>query len=448
MLSYARFEKRLEKLCEWNTLEPSDVTEELKNQYNEDFFTKKIARTRCKSTKIVSNLFTPEYIAANFTNQDVELFSNQFAAAVRDELDFKIVKGEDIRKYYLKSNYEEDCPSGTLRGSCMAPSERQKFLDIYVNNENVSMLVAFSEGKKVIGRALVWDNVSFKERDSAQEVHKGQLMDRIYYTYDWIIDKFVKWAKERGIYTKNNQSHDDHYRFVNPKTNEVEEFYVDVEMDLRNEYLPYLDTMFIPNYKRGFITNKADGYDNNTQMRAHDSGKPRIVWDSIDGKPVESRDSMWSIDSKTWVHNNDSVKVDNDFFHKKLCFKDRLDGYITPKDTKVVCVVTGDEFAERNMINSEYHSGLIHKKESVETSDAGLVHKDHSVESKYLGTRLSKNGSIRLEKIDDYLPKSVLDNGMSVEDFEKVMETLNTIKGESGTTTNNFSESSTFVFEF
>lgn len=450
LVSYVKVDKLRRKLAQMNEIQVKSVTSEMMEEFNEDFYTTKITRTRSKVTKFISGLFKKEWISANFKNTDIEEFSNQYTALVKgsDEI-FKIVKGEDIRKYYNNENYDTTVPSGTLMKSCMGHSNKSKFLDLYVKNDNVSLLVALSDGGKVIGRALLWDNVSFKEKGSMKEVHKGKFMDRVYYTNDWVEGKFLLWAKEEGIFTKRTQSHDDPTRFINPHNNETEEYYIEVEVNLEYQYYPYVDTMFIPNYKRGIITNKLDGYDTSTQMRSHDSGMPNMVWDSIEGKLVRSNESFWGEDDKTWIHRNDSISVKIDGngknFHKKLCIQDRLNGYITPVDEVIKCVISGDEFAKRDMIESEYHKGFIHKKESIESADVGLIHKDKSVKSEYLGSILSKDGSIFLPNIGDYLPKSVLDNGLSVEEFEKVIQTLNELKGE---TKQSFEDSSTFVFEF
>ncbi|CAG7580426.1 MAG: hypothetical protein SLAVMIC_00409 [uncultured marine phage] len=448
-ISYAHKEKLVNKLKELNGIE--EVSDELLDDYNEEFYNnitpKFVTRTKCKPSKFITRLFTKEYRKENFSERDVEYFVNQYNGIIRNELDFVVIQGEDIRKYYNTNNYDHNGPTGTLLNSCMAAEHKQKFLDIYTKNDNVSMLVAKNGEDKVLGRALIWDDVSFKEKDSMVEVYKGKFMDRIYYTHDWLLSKFTQWAKERKIYTKNNQRHDDPFRVINPENGNVEEYYLEAEVDLCHQYLPYMDTFSIPNYKRGFITNKKFDYDENLLMRSHDQGIPSIVWDSIDGKPIRSRDSKWGEHSNSWVHRDDNIRVSGDNFHKKLCKEDRLGGHITPKDTEINCIITGDAFAERNMVTSEHHNGMIHKKEAVETIDAGVVHKNESVESKYLGSKLSKDGSIHMEKLDDYLPKSVLENGLGIEEFEKVIETLNTLKGEKASN-GNFNESSTFIFEF
>ena len=71
--------------------------------------------------------------------------------------DFKIVKDEDIRKYYLYESYESD--NHTLGGSCMRYEKCQKYLDIYVKNPEVCQLLILKsddDKDKIKGRALIW----------------------------------------------------------------------------------------------------------------------------------------------------------------------------------------------------------------------------------------------------------------------------------------------------
>lgn len=440
-ISYVKREKLSEKIVKYNDeiKKKSDVTEEMLQEFNEKFFTRKVARVRAKPSKLISRIFNKSYIKENIKPVDVEYFSNQYQSIIRDKVDIRLVSGEDIKKYYLNDNYETDCPGGSLRGSCMGPRERNKLIDFYVNN-NASMLVAFSPNNKVIARAIVWDKVRFYQ--GGKLVDESSFMDRIYYTYDWLVDKFKKWAKEEDIYVKYKQSHDNKTEFITPKS-KVREFRVEIDVDLQSQYFPYMDTVLYPDYKKGLITNfrVEDSYD---KLRAHSSGIPGNVFDFIEGKMVRSNSSKWSEHSKTYIHIDDSVEVSDKYFHKKICETDRLGGFITPIDERVKCIVTGDEFCKRDMVESKYHNGFIHKSEGVESVDAGLIHKSDSVKSKYLGKVLSKKGSVKLEKVDDYLPREILDSGVDIDQLEKVIESLNKIQGEKKFE----DDSSTFVFEF
>ena len=95
--------------------------------------------SKTKPSKFVRWLFTKDYRAETFSNSDVEHFTNQYTAIIRNEIDLRVVKGEDIRKYYHIDSYDRNGPNGTLLGSCMGADGKQKFLDIYTKNDNVEV---------------------------------------------------------------------------------------------------------------------------------------------------------------------------------------------------------------------------------------------------------------------------------------------------------------------
>lgn len=127
----------------------------------------------------------------DFTPAMIEKFVNAYSAKVlflQNVFDyFDIVKGEDIRKWYLVDNY--DIKAGQLGSSCMRYSNTQSFLNIYVENpQTCQLLIFFNEAKdKINGRALLWTDVDGKK-----------YMDRIYTSKDNFINLFRKWADENN----------------------------------------------------------------------------------------------------------------------------------------------------------------------------------------------------------------------------------------------------------
>ena len=157
----------------------------------------------------------------NFNAKDVETIVNLYKAHNefnRNAFDyFKIVEGEEIKKWYLASNYANGC--GTLNNSCMRLEKCQDFFDIYTNPENnVKMLVLTNTEDKLIGRCLLW------------ETEQGKYMDRIY-ANDHIQNLFKKWADGNGCnLTHYKNSHcDDKGLTVKVKVN-------------FNKLFPYLDS--------------------------------------------------------------------------------------------------------------------------------------------------------------------------------------------------------------
>ena len=157
----------------------------------------------------------------NFNAKDVETIVNLYKAHNefnRNAFDyFKIVEGEEIKKWYLASNYANGC--GALNNSCMRLEKCQDFFDIYTNPENnVKMLVLTNSENKLIGRCLLW------------ETEQGKYMDRVY-ANDHIQNLFKKWAE-------GNEYNLTHYK--NSQCND-KGLTVKVKVDF-NKLFPYLDS--------------------------------------------------------------------------------------------------------------------------------------------------------------------------------------------------------------
>jgi len=157
----------------------------------------------------------------NFNAKDVETIVNLYKAHNefnRNAFDyFKIVEGEEIKKWYLASNYANGC--GTLNNSCMRLEKCQDFFDIYTNPENnVKMLILTNSDNKLIGRCLLW------------ETEQGKYMDRIY-SNDHILNLFKKWADENE------------YNLTHYKNSQCDDkgLTVKVKVDF-NKLFPYLDS--------------------------------------------------------------------------------------------------------------------------------------------------------------------------------------------------------------
>ena len=154
-----------------------------------------------------------------FNAKDVETIVNLYKAHNefnRNAFDyFKIVEGEEIKKWYLDTTYEKGC--GTLNNSCMRLDKCQDFFDIYTNPENnVKMLILTNSEDKLIGRCLLW------------ETEKGKYMDRIY-SNDHIFNLFKKWGEESE------------YKLSHYNGNNNEQLTTKIKVDF-NKQFPYLDS--------------------------------------------------------------------------------------------------------------------------------------------------------------------------------------------------------------
>ena len=125
------------------------------------------------------------------TAATIEKFVNLYEAEViirENSLDsFKVVEGEDIRKWYHQKYYERDS-SGQLSNSCMRYPTCQDYFDIYVQNPEVcKMVIYLNEFNQLRGRALLWTLSDGKK-----------YMDRIYTSKDSYETLFLKWGSKNG----------------------------------------------------------------------------------------------------------------------------------------------------------------------------------------------------------------------------------------------------------
>jgi hypothetical protein len=159
---------------------------------------------------------------------------------------FKIISGEDIRKYYSFDTYEKN--AGSLGGSCMKYAECQDYLDIYVDNPDTIQMIIFMSDKEglISGRALLWTD------------NKGRkIMDRIYIIRTSDIHLFKEYAIVNNFYNKTEQDYKDYTPFeLNGKELSKVDNIITVKVkDKDYQKYPYMDTLkyFLP--ERGIISN-------------------------------------------------------------------------------------------------------------------------------------------------------------------------------------------------
>jgi hypothetical protein len=161
-------------------------------------------------------------------------------------MEFKLVKGSDIAKYYNEKKYFSE--SGSLGGSCMA-GEKKKIFDIYTENESkVQLLIYVDKDDRIHGRAIVW-----KLKDSPCEAK--YFMDRVYVNRDFDELKFKKFAEEKGfLYKKRMNSHiESNVKFVYKGKDVFGE--VTVKLDGDFGHYPFVDTMCFLDEKKKQLSN-------------------------------------------------------------------------------------------------------------------------------------------------------------------------------------------------
>jgi hypothetical protein len=263
--------------------------------------------------------------------KEVEKFSNLYRASVnKPEFKLEVVSGSLIKRYYHYSNYVGD-GRGTLGNSCMKHDVCQKFLDIYVdNNEIVKMLVMLDENGYLMGRALLWTYESYK------------IMDRIYTISDEELSfYFKKWASENGFLYKSEQNWSN-TMFFESNSNKKQEVQIDIKLKkIDYGYYPYVDTFKWINIETGTIHNYIPKVVNNKVLKtlAASNGDKfdwdYIILDELDKTYCYRNECAFAQYLNIWTHqrNMNFSDINNQWIlSKDALYDDQIGDYIFNQD--------------------------------------------------------------------------------------------------------------------
>lgn len=179
--------------------------------------------------------------------QEIEEFINKYKSIILSKKlshNFKLIEGEEVRKWYLHSNYVDG--GGNLKDSCMRYRFCQIFFDLYVHNpEKIKMLILLDEThEKILGRALVWK----LDRPSGKF-----FMDRVYFSNDYILNMFINYAIRHNWLYKL-ESMDNVLQVVSSNKVIKETMVVKIKKEPQ-EYYPFIDNMGFYDINTGSLTN-------------------------------------------------------------------------------------------------------------------------------------------------------------------------------------------------
>jgi len=294
-------------------------------------------RTEINIGRFVTRLF--QSAGKSITDKDRETFVNSYKSVwkmSKDETKFELVKGEDIRKWYLESNYQFD--KGQLSNSCMRYERCQSYLDIYVKNPDVCSLLILhgDDPTKIVGRALLW-----KAFDS--DGKSCDYMDRIYTNFDSDKNLFVDWANKNSI----------------TYTYKVEHLEVRLQESVFS-YYPYMDTFGYLNKESKILSGDENKIDDSSYWELKDTSGKAIkcdrVWSDYEGEYIDREDAVYCHDLQDYCHvdharyleymdrwvseNNDDIvysDYDGEYYYERDCKLSKyLDSYIySPSAQKV-----------------------------------------------------------------------------------------------------------------
>jgi len=229
-----------------------------------------------------------------FTDAEIEDFVYKYRAEIEKMKDvlnkrFRVVKGDDIKKYYSANKYEAE--SGDLGNSCMRYSRCQSYFDIYTDNSQVSLLLLMSEKEEdqIAGRAILWEMEPYEI--------STKVMDRIYTIKTADQQLFKDWAIENEYWYKQKQDFSEYtpFEFVDKKTGKKEERQREfsVKLDKSTDYseYPYMDSFKYYNLSKGTLYN-SDNFGHDYELVDTEGGngscsecggRGRVECDTCDG---------------------------------------------------------------------------------------------------------------------------------------------------------------------
>lgn len=279
----------------------------------------------------------------------------------------KVVSGEDIRRYYYEGNYSEHADHGSnLWGSCMRYASCEDYFDLFVDNDNIKMLVALDSDSKVVGRALLWECTNGRKA-----------MDTIY-APDSIRPIFISWAVDNDYYYKSDQSC--HHRFFNMyRGSMVADWYGTVKINhAYYDYYPYMDTMMYLDTKCKTLTNDDnDGHDKTLRCTDGSHEGNGTVYDDYSNCDIDEDDAVYLDYHVGDVNWSGYTHVDN-------TVETRF-GYRILEDHAVE--VGNDYYPEGHddIVYVETHGCHYHVDDTVETEDGDYIHEDDAVECGFDG---------------------------------------------------------------
>lgn len=197
---------------------------------------------------------------AKFNDSDIEQFVYKYRAEVEKEKDvlnrrFKIVEGNDIKKYYHRSQYESE--SGSLGSSCMRYDRCQNYLSIYTDNGQCKLLLLMSETDpdKICGRAILWEMEPYEI--------STKVMERIYSIRTADEQLFKEWAIANKYWFKSKQDFSEYTDFEFHKEDgviEKRQGEFSVQLDKKGDYsnYPYMDSFKYYNPYSGKLYNSSN----------------------------------------------------------------------------------------------------------------------------------------------------------------------------------------------
>lgn len=269
----------------------------------------------------------------------IEKFVNAYKSFIDYEKSkkdrFQIVKGDDIKKYYLVTSYSSE--KGQLGNSCMRYKSCQGYFSIYTENpDQVNLLILKDEGgEKIVGRSLIWKTTDDK-----------LFMDRIYTIDDSDVYTFINYCKSMNILSKNET----------PWSTAVR---MEVKLDkwIFEKY-PYMDSFFCLNHKTGTLSANEDNWPSENYWKLQETTgdylRGDVVWSEYHGEYIQKDLATWCENARDYVYQEDSIYLE----YKNIS--------ASPAENTTHCYYDDSSYYTDDTIYSEYMSDYIYDKDAIE----------------------------------------------------------------------------------
>jgi hypothetical protein len=241
---------------------------------------------------------------SSISDSEIEKFVNQYKSIFDGgDSSLELVSGEDIRKYYLHSNYESI--KGQLGNSCMRYSNCQPYLDIYVKNPEVCQLLILrsdEDPEKIKGRALLWKIKIPENYKSGYQSYNGEYyLDRIYTINDSDRQLFQDWADEKNIQHFNSNLGYNWRIFIQLG-------------DYDYKYYPYMDTLKVYNRSTKVLSNDEDLWPGSGFIKIEETGggytSDDVVWSNYSDEYISRENAVYCSNVDDYIHSEDAVYLE------------------------------------------------------------------------------------------------------------------------------------------
>jgi hypothetical protein len=225
--------------------------------------------------RVRPSVFLNRFFKDKYTKSEIESFTNAIRAFSIENLTFKLVWGEDIRKSYNNNNYALK-DGGSLGDSCMSYEECSDYLDIYVDNpDKIKLLILVDEFGKIHGRSLIWtldDGRIFMDKPYVLMENSNENLFKDYasksgYIRKWDLkcgntleifdgsDKKIEFIKiYLGPKDYDYYPYVDTFKWYNPETGYIQNYYSDDFITLNSDGGCYSENkMILDEYKNVYI---------------------------------------------------------------------------------------------------------------------------------------------------------------------------------------------------